>query len=58
MCACELIALVDSVSKYKEHMQSKLLEMKNNVSETAAALSDAYKGSWPQQFGIICDAKN
>ncbi|PON60257.1 Kinetochore protein Ndc [Parasponia andersonii] len=58
MCAFELIALVDSVSKYKEHMQSKLLEMKNDVSETAAALSDAYKGSWPPKFGTVSNANN
>ncbi|RVW75590.1 hypothetical protein CK203_059068 [Vitis vinifera] len=37
MCAWELYALVDSVSKYKEHMASKISEMKCNLSETAGA---------------------
>lgn len=56
-CACEFMALIDSVSKYKEHMQSKVLEMKNDVLETAGALSNAYKGSWPAEFGNILQAK-
>ncbi|KAL5563229.1 hypothetical protein UlMin_032976 [Ulmus minor] len=51
MCSQELIALVNSVSEHKEFMQSKILEMKNDVSQTAAALSDAYKGSLPAHFG-------
>ncbi|WJZ84534.1 hypothetical protein VitviT2T_004134 [Vitis vinifera] len=45
ICAWELYALVDSVSKYKEHMASKISEMKSNLSETAGAVSDSYKGS-------------
>ncbi|EXB97290.1 hypothetical protein L484_024151 [Morus notabilis] len=46
LCAQQFIALVDSVSKYKEYVQSKLMEMKNDLSETVTAVSDAYKGSW------------
>lgn len=57
-CACELIALVDSVSKYKEYMQSKISEMKNDVSETAAALSNLYKGSLTTEFGNIFQANH
>ncbi|XP_031265420.1 kinetochore protein NDC80 homolog [Pistacia vera] len=49
--ACELFALVDSVSKYKEYMESKILEMKSSLSETALTVSEAYKNSFPPQFG-------
>ncbi|KAF4374837.1 hypothetical protein F8388_010712 [Cannabis sativa] len=56
MCACELITLVDTVSKFKEYMRSKLLEIKTDVSETATALSDTYRGSWPPQFAVVLDA--
>ncbi|KAF5743900.1 kinetochore protein ndc80 [Tripterygium wilfordii] len=42
--ACELFALVDSVSKYKEYVEFKISEMKNSLSETAVAVSDTYKG--------------
>lgn len=58
ICAWELYALVDSVSKYKEHMASKISEMKSNLSETAGAVSDSYKGSLPAQFGIALDASH
>ncbi|KAK9286432.1 hypothetical protein L1049_014829 [Liquidambar formosana] len=58
MCACELFALVDSVSKYKENMASAISEMKSNLTETAGAVSDAYKGSLPAQFGMVFDASH
>ncbi|XVF68097.1 hypothetical protein PTKIN_Ptkin10aG0175900 [Pterospermum kingtungense] len=48
--ARELFMVVDSVSKYKEHVESKISEMRISLSETAAAISDAYKGSLPAQF--------
>ncbi|EEF28028.1 kinetochore protein NDC80 homolog [Ricinus communis] len=54
--ARDLFAVVDTVSKYKEHMESKISEMKNKLSETAAAVSDAYKHFLPAQFGINLDA--
>ncbi|KAI4296275.1 hypothetical protein L6164_036247 [Bauhinia variegata] len=47
MCARELFMLVDSVSKYKEYMGSKIAEMRSDLSETAVVVSDAYKGSFP-----------
>ncbi|KAK7246825.1 hypothetical protein RIF29_41695 [Crotalaria pallida] len=53
MHARELFKLVDSVSKYKEHVSSKISEMNRALSETATAVSDAYKGSLPAQFGDI-----
>ncbi|KAJ9691411.1 hypothetical protein PVL29_013558 [Vitis rotundifolia] len=52
ICAWELYALVDSVSKYKEHMASKISEMKCNLSETAGAVSDSYKGSLLAQVSL------
>ncbi|KAB2091910.1 hypothetical protein ES319_A03G227600v1 [Gossypium barbadense] len=48
--ARQLFMVVDSVSKYKEHVESKISEMRVSLSETAAAVSDAYKGSLPAQF--------
>ncbi|KAL2324771.1 hypothetical protein Fmac_023829 [Flemingia macrophylla] len=42
--ASELFQLVDSVSKYKEHVSSKISEMRRDLAETASAVSDAYKG--------------
>ncbi|XVE48708.1 hypothetical protein DITRI_Ditri01bG0023900 [Diplodiscus trichospermus] len=50
MHARQLFMVVDSVSKYKEHVESKISEMRVSLSETAAAVSDAYKGSLPAQF--------
>lgn len=58
ICAWELYALVDSVSKYKEYMASKISEMRSNLSETAAAVSDSYKASLPAQFGITFEASH
>lgn len=53
MRACELFALVDSISKYKEYIESKILEMKSNLSKAAVAVSDTYKGSLPAQIGSV-----
>ncbi|XWS55201.1 hypothetical protein CRYUN_Cryun10bG0154300 [Craigia yunnanensis] len=50
MHAHELFMVVDSVSKYKEHVESKISEMRVSLSETAATISDAYKDSLPAQF--------
>ncbi|GMJ12652.1 hypothetical protein like AT3G54630 [Hibiscus trionum] len=50
MHARQLFMVVDSVSKYKEHVESKISEMRAGLSETAAAISEAYKGSLPVQF--------
>ncbi|XP_020220149.1 kinetochore protein NDC80 homolog [Cajanus cajan] len=50
--ASELFQLVDSVSKYKEHVGSKISKMRRDLSETASAVSDAYKGSLPTQIDV------
>lgn len=50
--ALDLFALVDSVSKYKERMESKISKMNKGISETALTVSEAYKNSLPAQFGI------
>ncbi|KAM5585042.1 hypothetical protein ABKV19_004434, partial [Rosa sericea] len=55
-CACELIAIIDSVSKYKEHVQSKITEMNQDVSDTAAMLSDIHKGSLQSQYSFLFDS--
>ncbi|KAF9690194.1 hypothetical protein SADUNF_Sadunf01G0170300 [Salix dunnii] len=52
MQAVELLALVDSVSKCKEQIESKIAESKSKLSETVVAVSNAYKGSLSAQFGI------
>ncbi|KAI5602914.1 hypothetical protein BDE02_01G185300 [Populus trichocarpa] len=55
MQAVELLALVDSVSKCKEQIESKISESKIKLSETVVAVSNAYKGSLSAQFGINLD---
>lgn len=50
--ALDLFALVDSVSKYKERMESKISKMNKGISETALTVSEAYKNSLPAQLSI------
>ncbi|KAH1122780.1 hypothetical protein J1N35_005940 [Gossypium stocksii] len=50
MHARELFMLVDSLSKYKQHVESKISEMRISLSETTAAVSDAYRGTLPAQI--------
>ncbi|RWR89950.1 kinetochore protein ndc80 [Cinnamomum micranthum f. kanehirae] len=45
MCIGELLALIDAVSKYKEYNESTISQMKGELSETAGAITDAYKAS-------------
>lgn len=45
VCAYELFALIDSISRYKEHMETKISEMKKDLSETAEFISTAYKNT-------------
>ncbi|CAI9304326.1 unnamed protein product [Lactuca saligna] len=45
MCGDELLALIDSVSKCKEFMVSKILKMKNEVSETGVDIAQVHKAS-------------
>lgn len=53
MCARELWALIESVSKYKEYMGSKISEMGSSLTKTVASVSDLHKGSLTAQFGNI-----
>lgn len=39
MCARELLTLIDSVSEYKEFMESTISGMKTDLSEVADAVS-------------------
>ncbi|KAA3465437.1 kinetochore protein ndc80-like isoform X1 [Gossypium australe] len=50
MHARELLMLADSLSKYKQHVESKISEMRISLSETTAAVSDAYRGTLPAQI--------
>ena len=40
-----------SISKHKEYMDSKILEVKTGVADTASAVSEIYKGSLKRHFG-------
>ncbi|KAM4098165.1 hypothetical protein ACJW30_07G056200 [Castanea mollissima] len=53
MSARELFSLVDFVSKYKEYVESRISEMKSNLSETVVAVSDAYKNSLPAHLQLM-----
>ncbi|TQD99955.1 hypothetical protein C1H46_014459 [Malus baccata] len=55
-CAYGLMAVIDSVSKHKEYVQTKIFEMKRDVSETAVAVSDTHKSCLQSQFGFLSDA--
>ncbi|KAD4179385.1 hypothetical protein R6Q59_022944 [Mikania micrantha] len=52
ICAHELLALIDSVSKYKEFTGSKISEMNDAVSETATAIAQVHKGALTSSLGI------
>ncbi|XP_058096929.1 kinetochore protein NDC80 homolog [Magnolia sinica] len=54
MCACELLALIDAVSKYKECMESTISGMKMDLSETAGAVAEAYKASLSAKMRLEC----
>ncbi|KAK4793990.1 hypothetical protein SAY86_011984 [Trapa natans] len=57
-CAFDLFTLLDSISGYKEHIQGKISEMKNSLSNTAKLISDAYRASPPTSFAqTLCSEK-
>ncbi|XP_010554441.1 PREDICTED: kinetochore protein NDC80 homolog [Tarenaya hassleriana] len=45
-CAAQLFALIDSVSKQKEYMDTQISKIRNGVAEVATTVSDVYKGSF------------
>ncbi|CAH1445169.1 unnamed protein product [Lactuca virosa] len=45
MCGDELLTLIDSVSKCKEFMVSKISKMKNEISETGVDIAQVHKAS-------------
>ncbi|KAF3632936.1 hypothetical protein BC332_32476 [Capsicum chinense] len=47
LCARELFAVVDSVSKYKEYITSKVAIMKNDLAETVGTIADMHKAGLP-----------
>uniref|UniRef100_A0A3Q7EQT4 Kinetochore protein NDC80 n=1 Tax=Solanum lycopersicum TaxID=4081 RepID=A0A3Q7EQT4_SOLLC len=47
LCAHELFAVVDSVSKYKEYITSKVGMMKNDLAEAAGTIADLHKAGLP-----------
>ncbi|CAN4110635.1 unnamed protein product [Withania somnifera] len=53
-CARELFAVVDSVSKYKEYITSKVAMMRSDLAETAAAIADMHKSGLPGSAANHC----
>lgn len=47
LCARELFAVVDSVSKYKEYITSKVGMMKNDLAVAAGTIADMHKAGLP-----------
>ncbi|XP_021747496.1 kinetochore protein ndc80-like [Chenopodium quinoa] len=50
LCAYELFALIDSVSRCKEYTEKKISDMKRGLSETAEFISNVYKNTWLPGF--------
>lgn len=50
-CAAQLFALIDSVSKHKEYMDSKISEIRTGVADTAIAVSEIYKANLKRHIG-------
>lgn len=53
--AYELFALIDSVSRYKEHIETKISEMRKELSETAQCVSAAYKSTLSTRLNVALD---
>lgn len=53
ICAHELLAWVESVSKYQEFVRSKISDMKSDLWKTAGDISEAYKNSLPAELGTV-----
>ncbi|GAB4850206.1 hypothetical protein Ancab_029500 [Ancistrocladus abbreviatus] len=51
-CAYELFALIDSVSKYKENMESKISEVRKDLVGAAKSISNAYRSTLPGHFQL------
>ncbi|KAF8093712.1 hypothetical protein N665_0379s0006 [Sinapis alba] len=49
--AAKLFALIDSISKHKEYVDSKISEVKTRVADTASAVSEIYKASLKKHLG-------
>ncbi|CAI9103915.1 OLC1v1002510C2 [Oldenlandia corymbosa var. corymbosa] len=53
LCARELFMLIDSVSKNKEYMKSKIVDMKKDLLETTGAIADVHRGSFSATLGHV-----
>uniref|UniRef100_A0A0D3CTU6 Uncharacterized protein n=1 Tax=Brassica oleracea var. oleracea TaxID=109376 RepID=A0A0D3CTU6_BRAOL len=49
--AAKPFELIDSISKHKEYMDSKISEVKTRVEDTASAVSEIYKASLKRHLG-------
>ncbi|CAN8254567.1 unnamed protein product [Cochlearia groenlandica] len=50
-CASQLFKLIDSVSKHKEYMDSKISEIKTSVDNTASGVAEIYKTGLKRHLG-------
>lgn len=57
MHAGELFKLIDAVSKYKEHVGSKVSEIRSGLSETVTEVSNIYRDSFPEKYSYILEAR-
>lgn len=58
LCSGEMFALIDSVSKYKEYMASKITQMKNELIETASNIADIHRGALQAHSGLFAGANS
>lgn len=56
MHAGKLFKLIDAVSKYKEHVGSKVSEIRSGLSETVTEVSNIYRDSFPEKYSYILEA--
>lgn len=57
MHAGELFRLIDAVSKYKEHVGSKVSEVRRELSETVTEVSNIYRDSFPEKYSYVLEAR-
>ncbi|CAN8242257.1 unnamed protein product [Cochlearia groenlandica] len=50
-CASQLLKLIDSVSKHKEYIDSKISKIKTGVANTKSGVAKIYKRSFKRQLG-------
>jgi len=57
MHAGKLFRLIDAVSKYKEHVGSKVSEVRRELLETVTEVSNIYRDSFPEKYSYILESR-